>query len=193
MKKLMIYSTAVLMLMLSLSVKAQDKSTTAMNSIRSIKKSETKAERKEVRKEDRNLVSDRSINAFIDDFGDIKNVAWEKGPQFDEALYTKNGVQHRAFYDDNAQLVGTTTDETFADLPKDAQKEIKKQYSDYHVDKVVFFKDNEANDMNMTLYNTQFEDADNYFVEMSKPDKNIVIQVNSEGDIFFFEELPHKV
>jgi len=186
MKKLMIYSTAILM-MISVTLRAQEKNTTAMSSMRSIKKSETKAEKKEVRKEDRNLVSERSMNAFIEDFGDIPNVAWEKGPSFDEAIYTKDGSKYKAFYDQNSKLVGTTTFKTFADLPKNAQKEIKKQYKGYQVDKVVFFKDNEYNDQNMTLYGTEFEDADNYFVEMSNKDKNIIVQANPEGEIFFLK------
>lgn len=193
MKKLIIYPATILMLMFSVTLRAQDKNKTAMTTMRSIKKSETKAERKEIRKEDRNLVSDMSINAFIDDFGNIPNVAWEKESPFDVAIYHKNGVEHKAFYDYNSKLVGTTTDEKFADLPKNAQNKIKKEYSTYKVDRVVFFKDNEANDTNMLLYGTEFESADNYFVEMSNKGKNIIIQVNPEGQTFFFEELRNKV
>jgi len=192
MKKLMIYSTAILML-ISVTLKAQDNTTTAMNSVRSIKKSETKTERKEVRKEDRNLVSERSINAFNEDFGDASNVAWERWGTFDEAMYTQGGIQHKAYYDASSKLIGTTTDETFADLPKAAQKEINKEYKGYHVDKVVFFKDNEYNEQNMMLYGNEFEDADNYFVEMSSKDKNIILQANPEGEVFFFKELRKEI
>lgn len=188
MKKLMVYLTAILML-ISVTLKAQDKNSTAMNAVRSIKKSETKAERKEVRKEERNLVSDRSINAFIGDFGNIPNVSWERGPFFDEALYTKDGILYKAFYDDNSKLVGTISDKTFADLPQIAQKDIKKHYGNYKVDKVFLFKDNELNDQNMSLYGTEFDDADNYFVELSGKDKNIIIQVKPEGEVFFIKEL----
>jgi len=193
MKKLIIYPATILMLMFSVTLRAQDKGTTAMTTMRSIKKSETKAERKEIRKEDRNLVSDRSIDAFISDFGNIPNVVWEKEPPFDVAIYHKNGVEHKAFYDYNSKLVGTATNEKFADLPKNAQEKIKKEYSSYKVDGVVFFKDNEFNDQNMILYGTEFEDADNYFVELSNKGKNIVVQANPEGDIFFFKELERKI
>ena len=193
MKKLVIYSTAVLMMMSSLTLNAQDKNATAMNSVKSIRKSETKAERKEVRKEDRNLVSDMSLNAFKSDFGDIPNVVWEKGQNYDEALFNKNDHQYKAFYGQDSKLIGTTTEKTFADLPKIAQKDIKKQYNDYSIDKVVFFEDNQYNDEDMILYGAQFEDADNYFVEMSNKDKNIIIQVNPEGNVFFYEELQKKI
>ena len=192
MKKLMVYATAILML-ISVTLKAQDKNTTAMNSLRSIKKSETKAERKEVRKENRDLVSKRSINAFMEDFSDVSNVAWEKWASFDEAIYTQKGIQHKAFYDENSKLIGTTTDETYADLPVVARKEIRKNYKGYHVDKVVYFEDNKYNDQNMLLYGNEFEDADNYFVEMSNKDKNIIIQANPEGEVFFFKELQKEI
>ena len=192
MKKLMVYSTAILML-ISFSLKAQDKNTMEMTSMHSIKKSETKAERKEVRKEDRNLVSELSMNAFIDDFGDIPNVAWEKGPSFDEALYTKDGIKYKAFYDESSKLVGTITDKTFADLPTTAQKEINKKYKDYKVDKVVFFRDNELNEQNMSLYGINFEDTDNYFAELSGEGKNIILKISPEGRIFFFKEMNKEI
>ena len=41
----------------------------------------------------------------------------------------------------------------------------------------------------MYFYNTQFSDADNYFVELSKDTKKIVVQVNAEGEVFLFKEL----
>jgi hypothetical protein len=194
MKKLMVYSTAILMMvMFSITLQAQDKNSTALNSIKSIRKSETKAERKEIRKEDRNLVSDMSMENFFSDFGKIANVEWEKGQFLDEALFTKDGHQYRAFYDRDSKLVGTTTEKTIADLPKNAQKDIKKQFGDYSIDKVIFFEDNQMNDQDMLLYNTQFEDADNYFVELSNEKRNIIIQVTPEGDVFFFNSLKKKI
>lgn len=193
MKKLVIYSTAILMVLFSTSLKAQVENGMAMNSVRNLKKSETKAERKEVRREDRHLVSELSMDAFETDFRNASNVIWERDPFFDIASFNRNGHEYKAYYDHDSKLVGTTTDKTFADLPKDAQKQINKEYGDYHVDKVVYFKDNELNDNDMLLYGAQFEDADNYFVEMSDYGKNIVIQVNPQGEIFFFKELPSRI
>ncbi len=164
-----------------------------MNSMKSVRKSETKAERKEVRKEDRNMVSDVSKENFVSDFGRIPNVKWEKSQLFDEAEFTKDGHQYKAFYSDDSKLIGTTTEKTFADLPKNAQKDIQKHYGEYKVDKVVYFEDNQENDQDMQLYGSQFEDADNYFVELSNKDKNIVIQINPKGQIYFFKELAKEI
>ena len=86
-------------------------------------------------------------------------------------------------------MVGTTQYKTFADVPVRGQTEIKKMYKDYAIGSVVFFDDNELNPTDMILYNIQFDDADNYFVELSKGTKKIVVQVNTEGDLFFFKDL----
>ncbi len=62
-------------------------------------------------------------------------------------------------------------------------------YKDYTIGPVVFYDDNEANSTDMILYGEQFEDADNYFVELSKGTKKIVVQVSPEGVVYFFKQL----
>lgn len=195
MKKLMIYSTAILMMLSISTLKAQEGNGMAMNSMKSLKKSETKDERKEIRKDERNVISNISMEEFKRDFGKVADVSWERYPFFDIAIYTKDKHQYKAYYDRDSKLVGTTTVKTFADLPKNAQKHIQKEFGNYKVDKVVFFEDNQLNDNDMLLYGSQFEDADNYFVELSDlaNNKNIVVQVNPEGWVFFFKKLKNKV
>ena len=78
---------------------------------------------------------------------------------------------------------------TFADLPKKAQKRIRSEYKNYKIGPVAFFKDNEANDSDMILWNTAFDDADNYFVELKNPQRDIILQVKPEGEISFFKQL----
>ncbi len=187
MKTLMIYSAAILMVLSCATSQAQDTKELSHNSEMNKVKKESKAEKKEMQKMDKHFVSNLSKDAFYADFGKIPRVSWENELGFDIALFTKDGKDYKAFYDFNSKLVGTTTLKTFTDLPERAQEDIKKHYKDYTVDKVVFFKDNEANDADMLLYGTQFSDADNYFVEMSNKTKNIVLQVNSNG-VFFFSE-----
>ncbi len=129
-------------------------------------------------------------NNFVSQFGNIPNVKWERSANFDEAVFMKDGKEMKAFYDYEGKLVGTTTHVNFADIPASAQKEIKAKYKDYTiVPQVVFFDDNEVNDTDMMLYGVQFEDADNYFVELTKGTKKIILQVNTEGQVFFFKEL----
>ena len=40
----------------------------------------------------------------------------------------------------------------------------------------------------MVLYNQQFMDNNNYFVEMKSENKRIVLRVNMEGDVFYFTQ-----
>ena len=95
----------------------------------------------------------------------------------------------KAYYDYNNELVGTSCFKTFADIPGNAQRKIRKEYGQYSIGAVVYFKDNEFNDSDMVLWNTPFESADEYFVELQKPHQNIIVQVNTEGNVSFFKQL----
>lgn len=194
MKKLVVTSMSILLVLIFTTSNAQDTRTMALNSKKN-SAIKSKLERKEIRKTERNMIPVTDMNALQADFGKIPDVNWEKVQMLDVASFTKNGKMMKAYYDQTSTLVGTTTPKKFADLPKDAQKEIKKEYKGYTVDKVTYFKDNKLNDQDMLLYGVQFADADNYFVELSnkKDNKNIVIQVNPQGDIFFFKDLNSKV
>jgi len=194
MKKLVVATMSILMVLIVNTSNARDTRTMA----RSAKKGsaiESKMKRKEIRKTERNLVPVMDMDAFRTDFGNVPDVSWERDQMLNVASFRKNGKMIKAYYDDMSHLVGTTTPETFADLPKYAQKQIKKHYKNYTVDKVTYFKDNAANNQNMLLYGVQFEDANNYFVELSnkKDNKIIVLQVNPQGQVFFFKDLSPEV
>ena len=51
------------------------------------------------------------------------------------------------------------------------------------------FDDNEFNETDMVFYGSSFEDADNYFVQLEKTDKNIVIKVTPEGVVSYFTQI----
>lgn len=155
-------------------------------------KKEHKVERKETRGQAENMVSSRSKDSFYADFGKVADVKWVRGPQFDEATFTKDGLQQTAYYDNQFNLVGTTSSKQFADLPEHAQKEIRKQFAGYATGAVVEYKDNENNSTNMLLYGTQFDDADHYFVTVSKGREEDVLMVKTNGEVSFFRSLGKK-
>jgi hypothetical protein len=134
-------------------------------------------------------VSEQAKSHFIADFGNVPDVHWKRSHNFDEAVFTRNGKQMTAWYDIDAHLVGTTSTAFFTDLPADGQNAIKNKYKDYTVGDVIFFDDSEVNQTDMILYNQQFDDADNFFVEMSKGKSNIVIMVSTRGEISFFKQI----
>ena len=152
-------------------------------------KKEQKAGRIALKKLEGTNVSVMSKDNFAKDFGNLPNVQWKRVNTYDEATFMKDGKEMKAFYDFDSKLVGTTTHVTFADVPAKGQKEIKKQYKDYTVESVVFFDDNEANETDMILYGVQFDDSDNYFVELAKGTNKIILQVNSSGEVFLFKQL----
>ena len=41
----------------------------------------------------------------------------------------------------------------------------------------------------MILWGIQFDDADNYFAELSKGTKKLVVKVSPEGSVSFFKNL----
>jgi len=151
-------------------------------------KKELKAEKQALRQLEGTVVSNVAKDNFRADFGNPPDLVWRRSGVFDEASFTKDGKEWKAFYDNTGKFVGSTKVMTFSDLPAVAQKDIKAKYKDYTVKRVIYFDDNEANETDMLLYGKQFEDADNYFVELSKGTKNIALQVNLSGDIFFFSE-----
>ena len=193
MKKLLIFSAAGLIIAASAS--AQTSIEILNNDVASVNKNEatTKKEKKEERKEIRKLkgqeVTYQSREAFFKDFGDVPVTKMERTVNFDKFIFTQNGQEMTAYYDIEANLVGTVTDKTFSDLPANAQKYIQDKYKDYTPGSVIYFDDNELNETDMILFGTQFDDADNYFVELKKENKNIIVQVNMKGEVGYFSEM----
>jgi hypothetical protein len=194
MKKLAILSLTFLLAMAVVRIQAQDaqKGKAAIKETKKevkTEKKELKSERKELRKLEATNVNVASKNSFFERFGDVPDVKWKSSVYFDEATFTKGGHEMTAFFDFYGKLVGTTELETFADVPAIGQKTIKKEYKDYYVGPVVFYDDNEFSDTDMLLYGVQFDDEDNYFVELAKGNKKVMVRVNTSGNVFYFKDL----
>ena len=192
MKKLMGLSAAIFFLAAVVNAQSTEASPTSEIKIdkeaRASINKEKKEYRKALRKLKENEVSGRTEEAFISDFGNIPVTNWQRLDYFDEADFIKDGQAMSAFYDEDANFVGTATTKTFEDLPEQAQEYINKKYSDYNIGAVIFYDDNEQNQRNMELYNLQI-DADSYFVELKKDNKEIVVQVTENGDVSYYTRL----
>jgi hypothetical protein len=131
----------------------------------------------------------QTAEQFAIDFPDARNVRWSRD-EYEKATFTNaDGKEMNAYYDYSDQLIGTITQVDYATLPETAHKQIAKEYKDYTVGPVLLFDDNEDNDAAMALYALPFQDRDNYFAELKKDDKRIVVQITMEGDVFFFKDL----
>ena len=157
-------------------------------------KKEIRKERHEKRVALRSLegkeVSFQSKEKFAFDFGDVKDVQWARSGYYDEATFAdQDGRKTTAYYDISSQLVGTTSPRVFSDLPVTAQQYIRKHYQNYEGAPVLMFDDNEANDTDMLLYGTQFDDEDMYFIEVRNGIKTDMLRVALDGTVSIFKEL----
>jgi len=134
-------------------------------------------------------VSYQTNQQFMRDFPDAENVQWNPGRPFEEATFTNDHIEMTAYYDVDSQLIGTTTEKKFSDIPAKAQEYIRKHYKGYSPETVLMFDDNEDNETDMILYNTAFDDADNYFVEIKNDSQRIILKVDMEGVVSFFKKL----
>jgi hypothetical protein len=149
----------------------------------------TKAAREPLKKLEGIYVSPIAKENFAVDYSNASNAQWYRGENFDEVTFSNGDRKMTAFYDIDGNLVGTTESKTFADIPLKAQQKIKEKYGDYETGPVIFFDDNETNSTDMILWSTQFDDEDNYFVEMNKGTKKIILEVDLNGGVSFFKEL----
>ncbi|MBO9571555.1 MAG: hypothetical protein J7497_05020 [Chitinophagaceae bacterium] len=186
MKKLIILSMVTFVALVS--ANAQQNEDVAKKEMKK-EKAELRKEKKDLKKLEGNDVSYQAKQSFAEDFGNIPVSKWERTANFDEATFARNGETTKAFYDSDGELVGTTTVKTFHDIPVRAQQLINKKYPDYTKEAVILFDDNEFNETDMILYNQQFEDADNYFIELKKGDTTIIVMSDMNGDISYFQQM----
>jgi hypothetical protein len=187
MKRIILIAVVVLLAEAAIPSNAKESSHDKKSGIPSVRNDpHSKKARKKMKAKEVNMLSE---NHFLSDFGNIPDVTWERTSEFDQATFKKDGKKMIAYYDPESNLVGTTTDVKFADLPKNAQKEINSKYKNYTVGAVIYFDDDERNETNMILYGTEFEDSDNYFVELSNNQNNIVLEVTTWGNVSFFKKI----
>lgn len=115
------------------------------------------------------------------DFPNATNVHFARVKNLTEVSFTQDKDKMTAYYDTREQLVGTIHKESFADLPENAQKEIRNKYRGYSTANVVKYNDNQSDDTELILYGVSFDDADNYFVELKNDSKTIVLKVDLTG------------
>jgi hypothetical protein len=186
MKKLVLLTAAALFSMSA--AFAQQTAKLEKNEIKGTKE-EVKAKSTALRKLEGKEVSYMAKNNFAEDFPSAADAVWERVDTYDVVAFTNNGEKLKGYYDYDGNLVGTTMNKRFSDIPSAAQKEIRKKYSDYAIGPVIYFDDNEANQTDMVLWATQFDDADNYFVELNKGSEKIILKVDPFGLVSYFKKL----
>lgn len=193
MKRLMSFTIAASLIFSSVqaqNVSSVQKDVSAAKIEKKDGKAEKKSDKKELRKLEGKEVSYQSNQQFLTDFSNATIIRSRRSRNFDEFTFKNStGAIVTAYYDDQANLVGTTQMKKFKDLPEKARIALKKDYKDYTIGKVIFFDDNEANETDMILFDTQFDDADSYFVVLKKENQRTILQVGVDGSVTFFTKM----
>lgn len=126
--------------------------------------------------------------AFYRDFREATDAVWTPGKTMDRVDFMLQGKPLTAYYDLQADLIGTTSVRSPEELPERARKEIAKKYPGYKMGELIFFEDNTYNESDMILFDNRFDDADNYFLQLTDGPKEIILQVSPEGSVSVFRE-----
>lgn len=148
-----------------------------------------KADMAEVVNADPAMVSTIDKVNFIADFGFIRNAGWAKSTKYNKVTFVKNGNPMTAYFNTQGEIIGTTAVKKFSDLPSSSQKIIKSRYNDYAIGDVIYFEDYRADDTDGILYGVKFQYPGNYFLELTKGAKRIIVEVNPEGEVLLYSEL----
>ncbi len=134
-------------------------------------------------------ISQSTMNKFEMNFPKAKNVAWSvPGNEFVKVDFTYKNKPRMAFYDFENKLIGTGHYSDYSAIPDKAQKRIAKEYKDYTPVKTMWFDDDESNQNNMDLLGIPIAD-DGYFVQMKNGNKQIVLQVDTDGEVSYFSDM----
>ena len=152
-----------------------------------------KEDRKQIRKEKKEKRRElwlHSVNAvtasrFATDFPNANSISWTQGV-FEEATFYDGDVLKTTYYDSDNELVGTTRIVDYSMLSGKARHYINNKYPGYIVERVILFDDNESNNTDMVLFSNQFNDGDTYFPILSNGGKKIILEVTTDGSVFFF-------
>lgn len=120
---------------------------------------------------------------------DTKVISWSKGSYFDIASYmNEEGQICHAYFDNDAQLCGITMMSSIEDIPERAQKFINKHYSDYTIQKVVFYDDcADASNENIQLSDELLRGQKRHVVYLYNGKNQLLVQVSKAGAVYRFK------
>jgi hypothetical protein len=128
-------------------------------------------------------------NEFYADFSNVQDVIWKVEPGFNEADFTMDNKSMMAFFNYDDELIGSGYYVDYADLPEKGRERIAKDYGDYIPEKAMFFHDNEENDSDYLNFFGNFLKEEAYFVLLRKDAKEIVVQVDEDGEVSYFSSV----
>jgi hypothetical protein len=123
------------------------------------------------------------------EFGNIADADWSSKGNYSEATFYKNGNLLTTYFNHQGEIIGTTAEKKFTELPVSAQRVISSRYKDYKISNVIYFEDYRAEDTDGLIYGVKFMFPGNYFLEMTNADRKLILEVNPMGEVFVYKNL----
>jgi hypothetical protein len=118
----------------------------------------------------------KASKLFIKDFANASNVTWNKGANEFTATFTKDGMNHIAYYGKSGGLRSSMVSYGPEKLPADAQRVIRDTYDNYKITWV-----NEVHQNDITVYVVHLEnDREIKLVTVCNGDTNIYQQYQKQ-------------
>lgn len=112
-------------------------------------------------------VSPAVLNAFQNDFGDARDVKWEKGRDFVKATFSLNDQVLFAFYSTaEGRFLGVARNISSGQLPLSLLSSLKKNYDQYWI---------------TDLFEVSDGQSTSYYVTLKNADYKIVLQASGTG------------
>ena len=125
-------------------------------------------------------------SSFSENFPSVTNPSWSMDNQFMKASFTQDNLSVSAYFNTDGDLVGITKEASFSELPQKAQQHITTKYKDYTIGQTILFIDNDAENESDIFSIPDSEAA--YFVSLTNGKKELILQVNKDGDTSFYQE-----
>lgn len=104
-------------------------------------------------------VNSRILEAFKADFSHATNVQWTVANDISKVSFNYNDISYFAFYNNKAELLGTTRYVTLLNLPVKLQSSLRNNYANYWVSNLF-----EVNNSDGLAYYITIEDGDSKIV-----------------------------
>ncbi|GAB3925775.1 hypothetical protein [Mucilaginibacter myungsuensis] len=140
-------------------------------------------------KDDSKNVPVTVLNQFNSEFSGAKNVTWTVSDSAPKADFVVDGVSKTAFYNISGDFVGVTQEATINDLPAYGVKQISKLYAGYNTGQVIKFVAEDPEMPNFTNSPLTAPTTTNYYVSLTKGNKEILVQVSVDGTVSYFKKV----
>jgi len=184
MKKLVVIVVTLLLAMPVMFGKTLKESNTPSG----VSKKETKGTRMARIESEATTPSAEAEDSFKANIGSAPDVKWSHSAALDVATYSKNNTETQAIFDFSGKLIGTSTLQKFSDLPKSAQNRITRQYKDYTIGEVIHLTYLGSLAPDFVLSGNLYNNPSNYFVDLKKGARMLVIEVTPDGETNLFSE-----